>query len=65
MQYLVLCPCYHNLERHDLDGCSGDGGDACHCLLNRGGALDAAIAAAANDGWRAQHDAALGVSAAS
>ena len=59
MQYLVLCTCYHNLERHDETGCMGDDAHACPCVLDKGAALDAAISAAANDNWRAHHDAAM------
>ena len=59
MQYLVLCTCFHSLERHSQIGCAGDGLYPCPCRLTRAGALEAAISAAANDGWRAQRDAAL------
>jgi hypothetical protein len=65
MQYLVLCTCYHSVERHDESGCLGDAGDACECRFTKVEALDAAISAAANEGWRAQHDTALGASATS
>jgi hypothetical protein len=37
----------------------GDDAHACPCVLDKGAALDAAISAAANDNWRAHHDAAM------
>ncbi len=42
MNYLVLCPCGHSLERHDAAGCRGRD-SWCECENDAGRALEAAI----------------------
>lgn len=55
MKYLVLCCCAHSLDRHDAEGCGGDGIRPCPCPKNQDGALEAAIDHARShpwEGWR-------------
>jgi hypothetical protein len=40
---LVLCPCAHSIEGHDLDGCKGHRLQRCSCTLTPGQALNSAI----------------------
>jgi hypothetical protein len=43
MDNLVLCPCGHNLTRHDFTGCAGDRLRRCGCERDRHAALEAAV----------------------
>jgi hypothetical protein len=43
MDYLVLCPCSHGLDRHSGRGCAGTGNSACSCPLNAFEALGEAV----------------------
>ncbi|HEX3469266.1 MAG TPA: hypothetical protein VHT05_14395 [Candidatus Elarobacter sp.] len=51
MKYLIFCPCGHALDRHDMEGCSGDGRMPCPCPKSQDVALDAAIEHARTNPW--------------
>jgi hypothetical protein len=51
MKYLVYCPCGHALDRHDMEGCAGDGHLPCGCPRSQDIALDAAIEHARTHPW--------------
>ena len=51
MNYLVLCPCSHGLDRHTESGCSGDGFRACNCPLTATAALEEAVDDARRNPW--------------
>jgi hypothetical protein len=55
MNYLVMCPCGHALDRHGEYGCGGDGLNRCSCALGAERALDAAISEAALHPWGVPH----------
>jgi|HubBroStandDraft_1064217.scaffolds.fasta_scaffold50644_2 hypothetical protein len=56
MKYLVMCPCGHALERHDLHGCEGDARSrACTCKRDQSAALEAAVDAVRSDPEATQH----------
>lgn len=50
MKYLVICPCGHSMDRHEQDGCGGDGWP-CECVHTQEGALDAATRQARLHPW--------------